>query len=179
MFFTKRLPCATLEEWNAAISEIRAGRYGVIETKAGRLVSIHLRCWPKLIDLPDLWPVGDRHHRRGPTDCCWLYYNQPRRFPNFLALKYLVTSQATNYSTLRVALKTLDAVAELKQTDALLCDAANHRISDRSLARQGWQAHKPQRWHRNFIKRFYGVYPASVPRVSPQESPCLHAVNVE
>jgi hypothetical protein len=26
-------------------------------------------------------------------------------------------------------------------------------MSDRLLARFGWQPHKPQRWHRNFIRR--------------------------
>jgi hypothetical protein len=49
-------------------------------------------------------------------------------------------------------------LAELKGTDAILCDAANTRLSDRLLVRLGWAAHKPQRRRRNFIKRFYGVY---------------------
>ena len=53
----------------------------------------------------------------------------------------------------------LDRIAELKRTDAILCDAANLRISDRLLARFGWESHAPGRWSRNFIKRFYGVYP--------------------
>jgi hypothetical protein len=57
-------------------------------------------------------------------------------------------------------LTALDDVAELKKSDALLCDAANTRISDRLIRRFGWQPHKPQRWHRNYIKRFYGEYPA-------------------
>jgi hypothetical protein len=55
----------------------------------------------------------------------------------------------------------LDRIAELKRTDAILCDAANTRLSDRLLRRFGWEPHKPERWRRNFIKRFYGVYPAS------------------
>jgi hypothetical protein len=41
----------------------------------------------------------------------------------------------------------------------MVCDVANSRLSDRLLTRQGWEKHKPQRWHRNFIKRFYGEYP--------------------
>jgi len=40
-----------------------------------------------------------------------------------------------------------------------VCDAANVRLSDRFMARMGWEPHKPQRWHRNFIRRFYGEYP--------------------
>jgi hypothetical protein len=88
-----------------------------------------------------------------------LYYNQPWRFLNFLALKYVASTGGTSYATFRAALVALDELAELKGVDALLCDAANTRISDRLLARFGWAPHKPQRWRRNFIKRFYGVYP--------------------
>ena len=34
------------------------------------------------------------------------------------------------------------------------------RISSRLAERWGWQRHKPSRWRRHFIKRFYGSYPA-------------------
>jgi hypothetical protein len=95
-------------------------------------------------------------------DRCLLYYNQPRRFSNFLALKYIVSTHGTTYATFRTALITLDQIAELKRTDAILCDAANSRLSDRLFRRFGWEPHKPQRWRRNFIKRFYGAYPASI-----------------
>jgi hypothetical protein len=88
-----------------------------------------------------------------------LYYNQPRRHSSFLALRYVASTPGTSFATMRAALVALDALAALKGTDALLCDAANTRISDRVLARFGWVAHKPQRWRRNFIKRFYGAYP--------------------
>ena len=79
--------------------------------------------------------------------------------PNYLALKYIVSTLGTSYATFRAALTVLDAIAALKQSDAILCDAANVRITDRLLARFGWEPHKPQRWHRNFIRRFYGNYP--------------------
>jgi hypothetical protein len=79
--------------------------------------------------------------------------------PNFLALRYIVSSQGTSYRTFRATLVALDRIAAIKRIDAIVCDAANVRISDRLLKRFGWEAHKPQRWHRNFIRRFYGVYP--------------------
>jgi len=88
-----------------------------------------------------------------------LYYNQPWRMPNYLALRYVVTTTGTSYRTFRAALTALDTIAELKQIDAIVCDAANIRLSDRFMARMGWEPHKPQRWHRNFIRRFYGQYP--------------------
>lgn len=147
---------------DAGEARIRARRYGVIEMARGRLVAVHLRPFPKLVAIRDVWPVGDRYHPRGPADRCLLYYNQPWRYPQFLALKYVASTAGTRLATFRGALTVLDAIARIKATDAILCDAANSRISDRLLARWGWEPHKPQRFHRNFIKRFYGHYPELV-----------------
>jgi hypothetical protein len=149
----------TIRDFPAGSDRIRARRFGAIETAAGELQAIHLRPWPKCVASPELFPVGPKYHQRGTADRCLLYYNQPRRMPNFLALKYVVSTTGTSYRTFRSALVILDAIAELKGVDAIVCDAANMRLSDRLLARLGWEPHKPQRWHRNFIRRFYGVYP--------------------
>jgi hypothetical protein len=151
----------SIDDWETGRDELIRRRYGVIETACGRLVAVHLRPWPKLISWPELWPAGPAYHARGQADRCLLYFNQPRRHANFLALKYVVSTSGTSYATFRAALAALDGLAQLKGTDALLCDAANTRISDRLLARFGWAPHKPQRWRRNFIKRFYGLYPAT------------------
>ena len=154
--------CQTVEDFQTGSETLRQRRYGVIECSAGRLVAVRLRLWPKWIAWPEVWPTHGRYHLRGQPDRCLLYYNQPWRYPNFVALKYVVSSHGTSYATIHAALKTLDEVARLKQTDALLCDAANSRISDRLMCRFGWEPHKPQRWHRNYIKRFYGHYPDTV-----------------
>ncbi len=151
----------TIHDWEADREALMRGRYGVIETAAGKLVAVHLRPWPKLLSWPEFWPAGPAYHGRGDADRCLAYYNQPRRFSNFLALKYVVSTPGTSYATLCAASIALDRIAELKRTDAILCDAANTRLSDRLLRRFGWEPHKPQRWRRNFIKRFYGEYPAS------------------
>lgn len=152
----------TITDFNApaAIDALRRRRYGVIETACGQVVAIHLRPWPKLLSWPEIWPTGASYRARGDADRCLLYYNQPRGHSNFLALKYIVSTAGTSFPTLRAAVDELDRIAELKRTDAILCDAANLRISDRLLARFGWEPHAPGRWRRNFIKRFYGVYPA-------------------
>jgi hypothetical protein len=150
----------TITDFAAGRERIRARRYGVVEIAGGELVAVHLRPWPKLLALPEILPVGPRYHAGGEADHCLLYYNQPWRMPNYLALKYMVSTLGTSYATFRAALTVLDAIAELKRTDAILCDAANVRISDRLMARFGWEPHRPQRWHRNFIRRFYGSYPA-------------------
>jgi hypothetical protein len=154
--------CATIRDFDAGKEVLRAQRYGVIETAAGELYAIHLRPWPKLVSWAELWPLGPRYHCRGASDRCLLYYNQSRRMPNFLALRYIVSTTGTSYQTFRAALKALDHVAELKRTDAIVCDAGNERLSERLMARLGWEPHKPQRWHRNYIRRFYGVYPSAV-----------------
>jgi hypothetical protein len=151
----------TIADWTSGRDDLIAARYGVIHSIGGALQSVELRPWPKLASWPELWPVGPRYHARGEADECRLYYNQPRWFPNFLALKYVASTAGTSYATCRAALVALDELAELKGVDALLCDAANTRISDRLLARFGWAPHKPQRWRRNFIKRFYGAYPTA------------------
>ena len=111
--------------------------------------------------LPEIVPLDPRYHPSGESDRCRLYYNQPLQIPNFLALKYIVSTSGTSYATFRAALQVLDAIAALKQTDAIVCDAGNLRLTDRVMRRFGWEPHKPQRWHRNYIRRFYGSYPPS------------------
>ena len=155
MFFSSH----TIADLQGDADVVVTRRYGVIEMSAGRLVDVHFRWFPKLVSLPELYPVSWRYHARGPADRCRLYFNQPRRLPNFLALKYVVSTQGTRLATFRGALSVLDVIARIKRTDAIVCDASNTRISDRLLARWGWEAHKPQWAHRNYIKRFYGEYP--------------------
>jgi hypothetical protein len=152
-------PVETIGDLAAGRERVRGRRFGVIETAGGELRAVHLRPWPKLLAAPEVLPLGPKYHQRGEPDRCLLYYNQPRRMPNFLALKYIVTTFGTSFRTFRAALTALDAIAEIKRIDAIVCDAANMRLSDRVMARLGWEPHKPQRWHRNFIRRFYGVYP--------------------
>lgn len=144
-------------EQQAAV--LRARRYGVIDIRHGRLHRVALRPLPKLVSWPDLTVLGAWQHRHRGGDRCLLYYNQPRRMSNFLALKYVVSYRDATLATFRGALQVLDAIARIKGSDAIVCDAANLRISDRLATRWGWAPHCPSRWHRNFIKRFYGNYP--------------------
>lgn len=155
MFLTQTL----YDPFEAEVEALRRGRYGVIEIRAGRLWAIHLRRWPKMVSVLDAEWLGRRVHQRRPGDRCLLYYNQPRAFPNFLAVRFVVSHRDATFATFRRAAEALDEVARVKRSDALLCDVWNQRISARLLARWGWEPHKPQRWHRNYIKRFYGVYP--------------------
>jgi len=131
----------------------------VIEAIEGRFRRVVLRPYPKLVSLPEISLFGGWHHGRRPGDRCLLYYDQPRRFPNFLAIKYLVSARGTAWGTLRRVSEALDEIARLKRADALLCTVANARISTEVMHRLGWERHCPSRWYRHYIKRFYGDYP--------------------
>lgn len=154
----------TIRDLEGGRDQLRRRSHGVIETCAGTLKAVYLRPWPKLVSVQELWPMGLRYHARGEADVCRLYFNQPRRMPNFLALRYIVSTEGTSYRTFRAALSALDAIAEIKRIDAIVCDAINMRLSDRLLERLGWEPLKPRWWHRNYIRRFYGVYPRAAGR---------------
>ena len=138
---------------------LRRRRYGVIEVSEGRLRRIVLRPVPKIISAPEILLFGGVYHRFRSGDRLWLYYNQPWRFPNFLAAKYMVSARQTRLATVTRALVVLDEIARLKGSDAILCDVGNWRLTTKLLARWGWQPHCPSRWHRHYIKRFYGSHP--------------------
>ncbi len=138
---------------------LRRRRYGVIETAAGRFERVRLRPWPKMASLGGVFLLGMLRHRWIAADRCWLCYDQPRRHPNYLAVKYVGSGKGTSYQTCRRALETLEEIARIKQTDALLCELATWRISREMMARWGWQPHQVSRWRRHYIRRFYGEYP--------------------
>ena len=133
--------------------------YGMIEMRDGVLQRIVLRPFPKYVSIFEALFWGNFCHRRLPGDRLRLYYNQPRQHPNYLSLKYAVSSRDTSLGSMLGALAVLDEIARIKQSDAILTDAANFRISDRFLRRQGFERHTTARYHRNYIKRFYGQYP--------------------
>lgn len=143
----------TVFDLAAGAATIRRRRYGVIETSGGALVGVALRPWPHLVSLRELWPLGDRWRPPGPPDRCRLYYNQPRGHEGFLALRYVACTRGTSYATFRAALGALDEIGRIKGIDALLCDAANGRLSDRFLRRRGWEPHAPMWGRRNYIRR--------------------------
>lgn len=149
----------TIVDLKTGTDVLRRRRYGVIEVAHERLIGIHLRPWPKLVSIPEgLW-LGGRYHRRYAENRCLLYYNQPIAHSNFLALKYVRSGRGTTLATFRATLTLLDEIARIKRADASLTDVSNLRISDRLLMRWGWEAHCPSRWHRHYIKRYYGTYP--------------------
>jgi hypothetical protein len=139
---------------------LRRRPYGVIEVADGRFRRVLLRPFPKIVSVPGVLLMGGLRHRRRPGDSIRLYYNRPRRFPNFLVLKYAESARETSLASLARALSVLDEIARLMRSDALLCDVSNGRISSRLLGRRGWEPHCPSWFRRHYIKRFYGSYPS-------------------
>jgi hypothetical protein len=165
----------TVHDLQTGAAVLRRRRYGVIEVVGGRLARIRLRPFPKLISLPGIrWDEWLWHGRR-PGDRCWLYYNQPLRFSNFLSVVHVVSTAGASYRSFRLAVGLLDEIARIKRSDALLCHLANDRISDRLMRRWGWERHAPRLRGRNYIKRFYGQYPEVGRNLAPAEEELVGA----
>ncbi|MEX2187459.1 MAG: hypothetical protein WD875_11715 [Pirellulales bacterium] len=171
----------TVTDLEAQANAIRTRRYGVIDVAGSQLVRVRLRPWPKIASVIEgkLW--GEFLHRRVSGDRCSLYYNQPHRFSNFLAAAYAWSTRGCTLATIRMAVAALDEIARIKRADALLCDVIGSDISERLLARWGWEKHAPSLFHRNYIKRFYGVYPtagqpSSVDTIASPRAPVREAV---
>jgi len=140
---------------------LRAARFGVIEVANDRLVSIRVRPYPKSVSMLEILSWGRWSHERRPGNRCRLFYNEPNAGTGYLTLKYVVSTRDTSYRTFRGALAVLDEIAKLKKAAATVCEVTNLRISDRFLARMGWERHCLQSRRRHFIKRYYGTYPPS------------------
>jgi hypothetical protein len=156
---------------------VRDRRYGVIEVANGEFQRLTLRALPKIATFLDVLWLGPRTHKNSAGDRCWLYYNQPRRFPNFLAITYMVSTKNCSLASLQRTQFLIDEIARIKHSDAALCQAWNLRLSERALARYGWEPHVSGAWRRHFIKRYYGTYapiklaesaPAELAKAAPQ-----------
>jgi hypothetical protein len=145
--------------WFETVTDLTAGaealcerRYGMIEAASGRLTRVRLRPWPRQASWLEVWWAQYRHHRQ-TGDTCRLHYAQPLGHDAFLTIKYVEAPFGTSVATHRAALAALEHIARLKGCHALLCQAKNPRLTDRLLARAGWQRHAFSLPGRNFIRR--------------------------
>ena len=83
---------------------IRRRRYGVIDAMDGRVVWIRFRLWPKIVTLPEVLFLGERYHEHRRADRCRVYFNQPWRFPTYLAVPYGLCGRGTRLATMNAAL---------------------------------------------------------------------------
>lgn len=149
----------TITDLAAGTESLRSGRYGRIEAVDGRFRAVHLRPYPCVVSAVDIAALSSLRRRTMAGDRCLLYYNQPLRSSNYLVLKYVASSRGGVLASLRRVMEVLEEIARLKQSDALLCDVSNPRITAAMLVWAGWEAHCPSWRHRHYIRRFYGSYP--------------------
>lgn len=138
---------------------IRARAYGVIETREEKFASLKFRPWPKLGSIVEAVWAGGWGKSRLQSNRCLLYFSQPVFHRNFLTLNYVVTNWKTSMKTLVLGLSILDQIAQIKKSDALVCEVTNSRISNRVMRRYGWEEQGIHARRRHWIKRFYGNYP--------------------
>jgi hypothetical protein len=140
----------------AAIANWRAG---VVEVNADGTWTVQKRFWRKNASLAEVWLLGGYAHGRQAGDICKAYWHVHPGFRQYLCLGYIVSKKSTSFRTFYRAQSLVTEIARIKQSDALLCDVVNSRISDRLLTRWEWERHAKDSRRRLFIKRFYGEYP--------------------
>lgn len=151
---------ATVEELASGRDTLRRRRYGIIEVRDGQLARVRLRPFPRTVTWVEAWWRRQMRRAKSHGDCCKIFYSQPLFHSNYLSLNYVESNPGTSLASLRMTALVLDYIARLKRSDAILADVSNAKISDRLLRRWGWEPLRVGRWHRLFIKRFYGDYPA-------------------
>lgn len=148
-------PVEDLDAENGGLAKWRAGR---IATSAGRLVRVERRWLAYKATRLRVWR-DRRRSPRGPIQC-ELFFHQPLGNPDFLVLGYVRSHPQSSLANFYCAALILDEIARLKRCHAIVAEVTNDRLSDRLLARWGWERHCRSWRGRHFIKRFYGVYPA-------------------
>ena len=139
----------------ARIRRIRTGR---ILVEGGRLIAIERRWLPAQVSMLRVW--WDTHFPNGRPDRCVLDFHQPWGSPGFLTLDYVRSGPGTSFKSFRRAVATLDEVARIQSSLAIVAHVSTQSISDRLLARWGWEQHCLQWKGRHWIKRFYDGHPA-------------------
>ncbi|HWA97273.1 MAG TPA: hypothetical protein VG713_02220 [Pirellulales bacterium] len=133
---------------------LRPWRAGVIDVRDGKFNQVRWRGVRRRVSRLERRLAGEWIHRHRAGDRCRIYFHVPRRCAGFLVVDYIVSQRDTKFATFRCAVAALDQIAQLTDTYAIVCDVSNLRISDRLLARWGWQPHADHLAGRNFIKRF-------------------------
>lgn len=145
---------ATLERIEGNEQVVRDAHYGWLDVRDGRLAQVRLRPWPKLGSRFEVWWCEQFGWRRRKGDYCRLFFNQPRSCPDYLNLPWMQSTAETTLKTVFAALDALDQIADIKESEAIVCELANPRLSDRLMRRLGWERHLEHAAGRHYIKRF-------------------------
>ena len=130
---------------------LRSWRYGEIEIANGQLTSIYPRWWPRL---GSRWEsYWDRYNRKLPTDFCVAYYAFPRSAPGYMSLLYARSGPSTQYKTIYRAVFTLEQIAKLRNSNAIVCEMISERGTERLMNRWGYVRHALSLGDNHYIKR--------------------------
>lgn len=146
------VPQHDLEPWQT-LPRLRQTRSGMIDVRQGRLERIALRSRPALVTLADAWLLGRLRHRFAHGDRCRLIYAQFPGVDEYLTLQLCVSHRDATIATLHRGWTVLQQIAELKGCAGVVAQITNPRLSDRVLARYGWQRHCLHWPGRHFIFR--------------------------
>ncbi|MEM7782960.1 MAG: hypothetical protein AAF939_01195 [Planctomycetota bacterium] len=152
---------------------IRRRAYGVIEAENGNFQRIQLRPFPKFGSIVEANWLSQWNSVTRNRDNCRLFYNQPLFHRNYLSLSYVESSPGTRLKTFYSVLETLQRVAYIKKSDAIIAELSTPKLTDRFMVRRGWEPFLPESKKRFWIKRFYGDYPDRVIRSFPERSKAL------
>ena len=86
----------TVTDLNEGADRLRCRRYGMIEAAGGQFRRVVLRPLPKIVSGPGVHLFGEWQHRHRRGDAIRIFYDQPWRFSQFLAVKYAESTAGTS-----------------------------------------------------------------------------------
>ena len=141
-------PVYSVEE-NA--EKVSSWRYGEIELANGRLNAIYPRWWPRM---GSLWESRwDNFYRTMPADHCIAYYAFPHSAPGYMSVLYARSGPNTQYKTVYSAVSTMDQIAKLRNSNAIVCQMVSQRGTERLMNRWGYVRHATSLGDNHYIKR--------------------------
>lgn len=139
---------ATIE----AYANFKTWRYGEIEVSSGSLVAIHRRWWPRIGSQSEAYL--DSYHRTLPSDSCRAYFAFPFRAPGYMTVLYARGGPNLQYKTIDQAVLVMDEIAQLRDSNAIVCQVVSDRGTERLMNRWGYVRHACTLGDNHYIKRF-------------------------
>lgn len=136
-------------------SEISRWRYGTVLLRNGKLIAIQARWWPRWGTV--FGAMMDRVVRTLPEDECRFYFAFPRSAPGFMSLLYVHAGEKTTYQTFHQGIASIEAIARLRRSHAIVCQVTNDRLSERMMNRWGYVKHAPHLGPDHYICRLQSV----------------------
>jgi len=132
-------------------NSINSWSFGELELSDGKLLSIRPRWWPRI---GSQWEsFRDSYVRAMPNDVLLAYYAFPRRSPGFMSVLYAHSGPKTQYKTLYRAVLSMDEIARLRKTQAIVCQTVSNLANERLMNRWGYVRHAFSLGDNHFIKR--------------------------